>query len=185
MSTKYKWGISIMKKTGSIVLGLVLIIPSIFILLKNIGIFNLFAYFKMDFWSLLHWYWPTIFLVLPGIILHIVFLPKVKDHEAMLFFAGVFLVSGLVAQISYTYQLWTKLWPGFILSIAIGMFELYLFGKGSKGILIFVSIFTGLSALFFSKIFYNYYNKELIFPILFIVTGLIIMFGSKTKRTRV
>lgn len=172
-----------MRKTGSILAGLLLIVPGLLSLLKNIGIVDVWKYFNIDIVSILVSYWPIVFVLIPGLILHIIFLPRGEENSAMLVPAGILTVSGIIMQISYSYGLWGKMWPGFILAIAVGLLEVIFFGNGSKGILLLASALLGLSTLFFSKTFFNLYNKEIIIPMFLIIMGLIIIFGSKSQKT--
>ncbi len=69
----------------------------------------------------------------------------------MLVPGGVLLVVGLVNQISFMFNIWHILWPGFVFAPAFGLFELYWFGKKEKGLLVPVGILTALSLIFFAS----------------------------------
>jgi len=44
-----------------------------------------------------------------------------------------------------------KLWPIFPIGVAIGLFQLYIFGKREKELLIPIGILSGLSIFFYPK----------------------------------
>ncbi|GAE05753.1 membrane protein [Paenibacillus sp. JCM 10914] len=62
---------------------------------------------------------------------------------------GILFVAGVVSQIATLFDSWDKMWPGFILAVAAGLFEFYWFGSRNKWLLIPINILTVLSLLFF------------------------------------
>jgi hypothetical protein len=65
------------------------------------------------------------------------------------------------------------MWPGCILAPAVGLFELYIFGKREKGLLIPIGILTGISLIFFSFTIRNLGGfSRFILPAVLIVAGL-------------
>ena len=75
------------------------------------------------------------------------------------------------------------MWPGFILAPAIGMLEMYLFGKQSKGLLIPVGILSGLSLLFFSMSIRGLGPLgRYILPAVLIFIGLVLLAKDKKQR---
>ncbi|HEX3029707.1 MAG TPA: hypothetical protein VHT34_10485, partial [Clostridia bacterium] len=75
-----------------------------------------------------------------------------------------------------------KTWPGYILSVAVGLFELYLFGNREKGLLIPVAILGITSLIFFENMtlrwFFDLKLKNLIVAAALIILGLSIIFKS-------
>ena len=63
---------------------------------------------------------------------------------------GIILTVGIVCQIATLFDSWDVMWPGFILAVAVGLFELYLFGSRNRWLFIPIGILTTLSMLFFA-----------------------------------
>lgn len=51
----------------------------------------------------------------------------------------------------FGWHLMEKLWPIFPIGVAIGLFQLYIFGKREKELLIPIGILSGLSIFFYPK----------------------------------
>ena len=79
------------------------------------------------------------------------------------------------------------MWPGFIMAVAVGLFELYLFGSRDRALLIPVGILGGLSIIFFSSfsmsMLFGGRYRNLLLPAVLILAGIFIMartgFGRK------
>lgn len=71
----------------------------------------------------------------------------------------------------------------YILAPAIGLFQLYLFGKQSKGLLIPVGILTAVAVInFIDSIVgsvFHFMNRSLFIPIALVVIGCVIIFSKK------
>ena len=81
------------------------------------------------------------------------------------------------------WDIWGFMWPGFILAPAVGLFELYLFGKQSKGLLIPVGILTGLSLIFFSMTFNTLGTMaRYIIPAMLIFIGVVVLTKDKRRQ---
>ncbi|HEX2927201.1 MAG TPA: DUF5668 domain-containing protein [Ruminiclostridium sp.] len=133
---------------GTMFIGLVLILLGILYLLSTLGIFQI--YFNIfDVGFLFSHFWP-LFLIIPGIIFHYSYFTAKTPDAGLLVPGGILLVTGLTCQISMLFDLWAYMWPGFMLAVAVGLFELYLFGTREKGLLIPVFILGGLSLIFFT-----------------------------------
>lgn len=136
------------RRNGTMIVGLVLILIGIAYLLDNFGIFEIyFDIFDVGF--LFSTFWPM-FLIIPGLIFHYSFFTAKTSDAGLLVPGGILLVMGLTCQISMIFNAWTYMWPGFILAVAAGLFELYIFGSREKGLLIPVFILGGLSLIFFA-----------------------------------
>lgn len=125
-------------------LGPILIVLGIFIALKGdgplFGTGDIFAYF-----------WPSLFLLPLGIFFHWLYFSVLgRNGAGLLVPGGILLTSAIVCQISMLFDLWSIMWPGFILSVAIGLGELYLFGNRNKWLLIPINILAVLSFMFFA-----------------------------------
>ncbi len=116
---------------GTMVIGIVLVIIGVLFLLSNFGIFQIyFDIFDVGF--LFSHFWP-LFLIIPGIIFQYSFFTAKTPDAGLLVPGGILLVSGFTCQIAMLFDLWAFMWPGFVLSVAVGLFELYVLVRGKKG----------------------------------------------------
>jgi len=116
------------------ILGILLVGIGILFLLSNFGFIEIS-------WKYL---WP-LFLLVPGIIFEFGFFIYRKD-AGLLVPGGILTTYGLLflANVIYGWQLMEFLWPVFLLGVAIGLFQLYLFGEREKALLIPVGILTNI-----------------------------------------
>ncbi len=166
------------RRNGTMIVGLVLILIGIAFLLRNFGIFEI--YFDIfDIGFLLSRFWPM-FLIIPGLIFHYSFFTAKTQDAGLLVPGGILLVMGLTCQISMLFSAWSYMWPGFILAVAVGLFELYLFGSKEKGLLIPVFILGGLSLIFFAISLGRITMLRLyLIPAILIFGGLLIVFRNR------
>lgn len=137
-----------MNKRGNRVAGTILVVLGVLYLLKNLDILNI-HFNVFDIFRLLGVFWPAVFLMLPGFIFHYAFFAGNNRDPGLLVPGGILLTIGITCQVSTLFGLWHVMWPGFILAVAVGLFELYLFGSRDKGLLIPVIILGGISIIFF------------------------------------
>jgi hypothetical protein len=168
-----------MKKIINYSIGLFFIIPGLFILFDRIGIFTITDY--IDFRFVFKHSWPFLLIVLPGLYLHLLFFGSDRKEPAMLMSGGSIVFIGIIVQISYTFSIWAKLWPGFILAFGIGLLEYYFFSKKEKFVLISAIVISGLSAVLFSKTLINFYLGDYIIAIVLIILGLVMILGNSSK----
>ncbi|MEK8129218.1 hypothetical protein WMW72_15030 [Paenibacillus filicis] len=106
---------------------------------ESFGVGTLFAY-----------YWPTMFLIPLGLFFHWMYFSMTgRKGVGLLVPGGILFTSGIVCQIATLFHAWEYLWPGFILAVAVGLFELYWFGGRHRGLLIPINILGVLSLIFF------------------------------------
>lgn len=133
--------------------------------------------------------WPVLFLIVPGIAFHYAFLTGRNRDAGLLVPGGILVVVGVTCQLSQMFYAWHLLWPGFILAVAVGLFELYFFGNREEGLLIPVSILGGISVIFFSISLSRWIGFSLTrysIPAILILAGLILIsrnrpYGGKFK----
>lgn len=146
--------------------GLVLIAIGAFALLAKLG------------WSLFSWnvVWPLALLI-PGLLFHYLFFSGRLREPGILVPGGILTTYGFLFYFCgvFGYQWMGTLWPLFILGVAIGLFELYLFGGRESGILIPVFI---LGAVAFVFLFFNFAQTNFIYiiAIVSIIVGLFVLF---------
>lgn len=77
-------------------------------------------------------------------------------------------------------------WPVYIFAVAIGLFQLYLFGGKKRGVLIatfILALIAGISLAFMIlEIFFSTIDFGLVLPFVLIGIGLIIIFGRKASK---
>jgi len=166
------------RNKGTMIVGLVLILIGVAYLLSNLGIFQIyFDIFDVGF--LFSRFWPLI-IIIAGLSFHYSFFTGKTSDAGLLVPGGILLVIGITCQISMLFDLWGYLWPGFILAVAVGLFELYLFGTKEKGLLIPVFILGGLSLIFYSMMLGRIWIlRTYLVPAILILGGLLIVARNK------
>lgn len=162
------------KRNGTMIIGIVLIVLGILYFLDNAGIFRI--YFDIhDILFIFSHFWPMIPIVI-GLTFHYSFFTAKTSDAGVLVPGGILLVSGLTCQLSILFHLWGYLWPGFMLSVAVGLFELYVFGNKEKGLLVPVFILGGLSLIFFMiQLGRISFLQTYLIPLILILGGVLIV----------
>ena len=153
-----------MKKINYIV-GLSLLFIGVLIILANFGVIEII-------WDNL---WP-LFLLIPGIVFELSYFISRKD-AGLLVPGGILITYGLLflVNVVYGWHLMENLWPIFPLGVAIGLFQLYLFGGREKGLLIPVGILGAISLFFLINNLF-FINFGLLAGILLVIIGIWIIF---------
>ncbi len=163
-----------------------IVVGIIFILLGGLLILNNFDILDINVGSIIAKFWPSLFMLLPGIAMHSSFFSGSNRDVGILVPAGILTVMGVVFQISVIFNAFDVMWPGIIASVAVGLFELYYFGERDKALLIPVCIIGGLSLIFFSTYSLNRIFggrlKDLFLPVVLIVIGALVMLKAKLGR---
>jgi len=165
-----------MGRRGNSIVGAVFIVLGALFLLKNL---NLFSFSLSTFWPF--------FVIIPGLAFHYAYFSGSRNDPGLLVPGGILLVSGVTFQISELFGAWSIMWPFIIMSVAVGLFELYVFGNREKGLLIPVGILGGLSIIFFTRMslkwIFDITSRQFFIPAVLIVLGLIVIFkGSARKK---
>jgi len=152
-------------KKVNYLLGLFLLFTGGLLILANFGIIKIT-------WDSL---WP-VFLLIAGIFFELSYFISRKD-AGLLVPGGILITYGLLFSVNviYGWHLMENLWPIFPLGVAIGLFQLYLFGGREKGLLIPVGIL-GAVSLFFLVNNLLFVDFRLIAGILLVVIGTWIIF---------
>jgi hypothetical protein len=121
--------------------GILLIAAAIILLLGKLGVFQFVASF----------FWP-LFILIPGLIFHYLYFNRIWP-------AGVLVPGGILVTYSlmffycnlFGWGAMGYLWPGFILGVAVGLYEFYLFDRQKERGLLYASMILGvISAAFFA-----------------------------------
>lgn len=161
-----------MKRTGSIIWGAFLIIIGLLFLADR--------YFNSRVLSI-GTLWP-LFILVPGLIFESSYFLS-KRNPGLLVPGGIlttvgiiFLVFTMVGHFTIRYT-----WPLFIMSVAIGLFQLYLHEGKHWGLLIPVCILAGLSLIMLASVLTDTSLGVILIAAVFIVVGLLIIFGWHPK----
>ena len=142
-------------------------------------IFNLHLFSRIQFWPFI--------IILVGLCFEIGYFSSGKA-PGLLVPGGILLTIGIL----FLFETWTYwrfaayTWPIYPFSVAVGLFQLYLFGTKERGLLIPVFILTAVTVIaficmFFGNIF-RLLNYSLLLPVLMIVVGLYVIYKSNVFR---
>lgn len=131
-------------------------------------------------------FWPTLFVIPLGLFFHWLYFSMIGRGIGLLVPGGILLTVGVVSQIAMLFGNWSTMWPGFILAVAVGLFELYWFGGRNKWLLIPINILTVISLLFFAVMSIGTMLNSLSFiqpfvAIVLIMSGAWIIVGRKKR----
>ncbi|WP_159881722.1 hypothetical protein [Paenibacillus puerhi] len=135
--------------------------------------------------TLFEYYWPSMFLIPLGLFFHWMYFSVTRRRGVgLLVPGGILFTAGVVCQIATLFDAWAFMWPGFILAVAIGLFELYWFGGRQRGLLIPINILGALSIIFFAVFTLGSILSRLssggpIVAIVLIAAGAFLMIGRK------
>lgn len=127
-------------RTNRVSIGLVIILLGLIILLGKLGVFTFV-------WSI---FWP-VFILAPGILFHLFYFTRALP-------AGVLIPGGILVTYAliffycaiFGWDSMTYLWPGFMLGVAIGLYEYFMFSEDKpRGPLIAAIILGVISIVFF------------------------------------
>jgi hypothetical protein len=141
-----------------------------------VGVGTIFGYF-----------WPSLFVIPLGLFFHWLYFSMTAPRAVgLLIPGGIVLTAGIVCQISMLFDSWEVMWPGFILAVAIGLFEFYWFGSRNRFMMIPISILTVLSLLFFAVFALGTLFNQLVvsgpfLAIALVVLGVFAIIGGKSK----
>jgi len=139
-----------------------------------------------DVGDVFEYFWPSIFIIPLGLFFHWLFFGVTgRRGVGVLVPGGILLTVGVVCQISMLYDIWEVMWPGFILAVAVGLFELYWFGGRNRWLLIPINILTVLSLLFFAVFsigsLFSYLSGKPYIAVILIVVGAFILMSRKKE----
>lgn len=173
-----------MNRRNNMVIGGIFVLLGCLFLLKNLNIFDI-NFDIFDIFSLVSTFWPALFLILPGALMHLKFFSGSNNDAGVLVPGGILVTTGAVCQIGMLFGNWTAMWPGFIAAVAVGLFELYLFGTRDKGLLVPVFILGTVSVISFwfsiQGLWWMNMRRALV-PIILILFGVMIIFNNRPKR---
>lgn len=154
-------------------IGLILIIVGVLLLFKPLFNINIFDMEHL---------WP-IFVLVPGLVFEGSFFLS-KRNPGLLVPGGILTtIGGLFFFETFTdWNFSEYTWPVYILAVAIGLYQLYLFDSKSKALLIPVGILTTVALVSFTLIVFGnifvWLNSSIVWAALFILFGVFILLKS-------
>jgi hypothetical protein len=141
--------------------------------------------FNINFFSMAN-FWP-IFVLIPGLMFEFSYFIS-RKNPGILVPGGILTTIGLLFffEILTNWAFTEYTWPIYILAVAIGLFQLYLFSGRPSGLLIPVFILTAVASIFFLgmifKGIFSWIDFSLIGPVIFILLGVYILFRALGKK---
>jgi len=171
-----------MKKSSHLIGLLLIAIGVIVLVLKSVFGFELFKIDTSDFWVFI--------VLLVGLAFELGFF-LTGSKSGLLIPGGIITTIALLFmfEVATDWYFAAYTWPVYILSVAIGLFQMYLFSKREKGLLISSLIVGGIAAFFGVAIVFSQITSlisvEFFIPIALIAGGIAIFFsGSAKKRSQ-
>jgi hypothetical protein len=151
------------------------------------GLLFLNQFFNFNFFSL-EYFWP-IFVLLPGLVFEASFFISGRN-------VGLLVPGGILTTIGmmFFFETFTNwkfaeyTWPVYILAVAIGLAQLYLFGTRPRGLFVPIFILTLVAVVSFVMLvfggIFSWLNYSVVLPVVLILLGLYILVGksSSTKQ---
>lgn len=160
-------------KNSHSALGVLLLVIGIIMLLNNTNVFV----FNVEL------LWP-LFMIIPGVMFHSSFFNGRNGHNPGILMPGAILCiygSYFLFSILTGWHFSDVLWPVFPLGVGIGFYEMYYFGGQHKQHFTTSILLIGLSLVAFAINLFNI-NFNYLFPLVLIITGLVIVYQSTIKK---
>lgn len=167
-------------KKGSSFIGLLLIaIGALVLVLRTVFDIKLLEFSSSDFWVFI--------VLLVGLSFELGYF-LTGSKPGLLIPGGIITTIGLlfVFEVTTDWYFSRYTWPVYILSVAIGLFQMYLFSRREKGLLISSLIVGGVSAFFMACMIFSQItsiiNPGVFIPIALIAAGIAIFCSGSTFR---
>jgi len=142
-------------------------------------------FFSFNFFSL-EYFWP-VFVLIPGLIFEASFFMSGRN-PGLLVPGGILTTIGMLfffeTITDWSFAEYT--WPVYILAVAVGLAQLYIFGIREKGLLISVFILTLVAVVSFSMTvlsgIISWINYSMVMPVVLIAIGFYILAGKGLSR---
>jgi len=132
--------------------------------------------------------WPVLFILIPGLCFEFAYF-STRRAPGLLVPGGILTVIGLL-HFFETITHWYfsgYTWPIYLFAVAVGLFQLYIFGGRRRGLLIPIGILTlvsitSLTSMIFGSIF-RFINTSLVIPAVLVLIGVYLIAGKKEKNS--
>jgi hypothetical protein len=154
-------------------IGVILILIGVLSILNKVFHINFFSFGSL---------WP-LFILIPGVLFEFSYFTTGKSP-------GLLVPGGILTTLGFlflfeTFTSWKfaeYTWPIYPLSVAIGLFQLYIFGRKPKGLLIPIFILSFVSIISFFSMFlkgiFSWIDSSIVFPIVLIAIGIAVLFNG-------
>jgi len=168
-----------MRKSNYFIGLLLIAIGVIVVLLKSVFNIQILEFNTSNFWVLI--------VLLIGLSFEFSFFLSGR-YAGLLIPGGIITTIGLLFmfEVATGWSFTEYTWPVYILSVAIGLFQMYLFSKREKGLLIASLIVGGVSAFFIACEFINditsILHPQVFIPIALIAGGAALLFSGMSSK---
>lgn len=170
-----------MKRSSSLLGGAFVVLGIIMLSARYLFGKNMFTLGPDDFW-------PMIILMM-GVVFELVYFISLRA-PGFLVPGGILTTYGLLFffEVATDWSFAQYTWPIYIIGVAVGLFQLYLFSGRPKGLLMAAAILTGIAftalIVIIFRIFLSTVDLGLVVPALLIFVGLVLVLGrSRIKST--
>lgn len=170
-----------MKRSSSLLGGAFVVLGIIMLSARYLFGKNMFTLGPDDFW-------PVIILMM-GVVFELVYFISLRA-PGFLVPGGILTTYGLLFffEVATDWSFAQYTWPIYIIGVAVGLFQLYLFSGRPKGLLMAAAILTGIAftalIVIIFRIFLSTVDLGLVVPALLIFVGLVLVLGrSRIKST--
>ncbi len=170
-----------MKRNNGFIGVLLIAVGIVILLLRGLFGIKLFEFNSLDFWVFI--------VLLVGLSFELAFFIT-GSKPGLLIPGGIITTIGLLFMFEVTtdWNFAEYTWPVYILSVAVGLFQMYLFSRREKGLLIASLIIGGVAAFFMVCMLLSRMSSlvkpELFIPIALIGGGIALFCSSRSKRTQ-
>lgn len=168
-----------MKKGYSFVGSVLIAVGAVLLVLKMLFGINIVDVDTSDFWVFI--------VLLVGLTFEVSYFITGRK-PGLLIPGGIITTIGLLFmfEVATNWNFSEYTWPVYILSVAVGLFQMYLFSKREKGLLISSLIIAGISAFFFVCMFLHtistFVKPSFFIPVALIAAGIAIFASGKSTK---
>lgn len=172
-------GLSDMRRGNYLVGLLLIVIGAVVLIMKGFGI-KILEFDSSDFWVFI--------VLLVGLTFEISFFLTGARAPGLLIPGGIITTIGFLFmfEVATNWYFAEYTWPVYILSVAIGLFQMYLFSGRHRGLLIASLIVGGVAAFFMVSVVFaqitSILNPGVFIPIALIAAGIAILFSGSAAR---
>lgn len=154
---------------------------TILLILKSIFRIEIFDFNATDFWVFI--------VLLVGLSFEFSYF-LTGSKPGLLVPGGIITTIGLLFmfEVATNWNFSQYTWPVYILSVAVGLFQMYLFSKREKGLLIASLIIGGISAVFMAFMILvevtSIIRPEIFIPVALIAAGICLFFSGTGRKAR-
>ena len=168
-----------MNKKNSFLGGIFIILGIVFLAAKYLFDIDIISIGPGDFWPLI--------ILMFGIVFESIYFTS-GSKPGFLVPGGILTTIGLLHmfEVATNFRFAAYTWPVYILSVAIGLFQLYTFGGKKRGVLIAAAILLLIAAVSAISILFNIFAATVdisyFISAVLIIVGLLLVFGRRKSK---